>query len=195
MKIQLFKWTALTLGTLLGVAHIGVIGHLIKPQPPKESKIAQTPTINIPNGPYSSYTIKSGKEGYEIEYRANDPLILESERTHDSASERRGFFGGGTQRRTEYRRDQYTMDGNRNIGSGVIDQEGKSAAEIECIVADAGSRSQGAMAGSALSAGLLVPAVINIPYIGWLVAGWSTLLGQNIGSEVGSQVGSVFNDC
>ncbi len=195
MKIQPFKWTALTLGTLLGVAHIGVIGHIIKPQTPEEPQIAQAPTINIPSGPYSSYKIRSGKDGYEIEYRANDPLILESEKSHDSASERRGLFGGGTQRRTEYRRDQYTMDGTRNIGGGIIDSEGKSAAEIECIVADAGSRSQGVMAGSALSAGLLAPAIINIPYIGWLAAGWATLLGQNIGSEIGSQVGSVFNDC
>ena len=67
--------------------------------------------------------------------------------------------------------------------------------EIECIVADAGARSQGAMAGTAISTGVLVPAVMNIPYIGWLAAGWATLLGQNIGSEIGSEVGSVFNDC
>ena len=41
----------------------------------------------------------------------------------------------------------------------------------------------------------LAPAVMNIPYIGWLAAGWATLLGQNVGSTVGSEVGSVFNDC
>ena len=62
-------------------------------------------------------------------------------------------------------------------------------------MADAGARSQGAMAGTAISTGVLVPAVMNIPYIGWLAAGWATLLGQNIGSEIGSEVGSVFNDC
>ena len=51
------------------------------------------------------------------------------------------------------------------------------------------------MAGSAITAGVVVPAVMNIPYIGWLAAGWATLLGQNVGSAVGSEVGSVFNDC
>jgi hypothetical protein len=51
------------------------------------------------------------------------------------------------------------------------------------------------MAGSSLAAGLAVPAVSSVPYVGWLAGGWALLLGQNIGSEVGSQVGSVFNDC
>ena len=39
------------------------------------------------------------------------------------------------------------MDGTRNLG-GAVDGEGKSAKDIECIVADAGARSQGAMAGT-----------------------------------------------
>jgi hypothetical protein len=51
------------------------------------------------------------------------------------------------------------------------------------------------MAGSAITAGVVVPAVMNIPYIGWLAAGWATLLGQQAGSSLGSQVGTVFNDC
>ena len=50
------------------------------------------------------------------------------------------------------------------------------------------------MAGSAIATGVGVPAVMGIPYIGWL-AGWVSLLGNNIGSEVGSTVGTVFNDC
>ena len=191
MKIQPFKWTALTLGTLIGVAHIGVLGHLIKPV--EEQTL---PVINIPSGPYSSYRIISGKDGYEVEYRANDPKVLESERSLNSDETRRGLFGGGTSNRQEYRRDQYTMDGTRNVGGAVTqDEEGKSAEEIECIVADAGSRSQGAIAGSVVATGVLVPAALSIPYVGWLAAGWAILLGQNIGSEVGSQVGSVFNDC
>jgi hypothetical protein len=51
------------------------------------------------------------------------------------------------------------------------------------------------MAGSAIAAGVAVPAVMNIPYVGWLASGWALLLGQKIGSEAGSQVGKVFNDC
>ena len=81
------------------------------------------------------------------------------------------------------------------MGGASLPGEGKSAGDVECIVADAGARSQGAMAGSAITAGVVVPAVVNIPYIGWLAAGWATLLGQNVGSAVGSEVGQVFNDC
>ena len=193
MKPPAFRWTALTVGALLGVAHIGVIGHLIKP-----SSVVETPTFNIPNGPYSSYRIRSGRDGYEIEYRANDPLVLESERSLNLDKERKGWFGGGSEQRTEHRRDQYTMDGVRNIGGpgGEIDEEGKSSArDVECIVADAGARSQGALAGSTITTGLIAPAVMSIPYVGWLAAGWATLLGQQVGSDLGSQVGSVFNDC
>ena len=87
------------------------------------------------------------------------------------------------------------MDGARNLGGG-LDGVGKNGAKSEeCIRADAGARSQGALAGTSIAAGALVPAVINIPYVGWLAAGWMTLLGQRVGSDIGSQVGKVFNDC
>ena len=53
----------------------------------------------------------------------------------------------------------------------------------------------GAVVGTSVAAGLLVPAVSSIPYVGWLAGGWALLLGQKAGSELGSQAGSVFNDC
>ncbi len=40
-------------------------------------------------------------------------------------------------------------------------------------MADAGARSQGAMAGSAIAAGVAVPAAVGIPYVGWLAGGWA----------------------
>ena len=180
-----------TAGALFAISHLGLLGYLIdrKAEPPS------VPTINLPRGPYSSYKIKAGKDGYEIEYRANDPKVLESERSLDLDKEKRGFFGGGSEQRIEYRRDQFTMDGTRNMG-GAIGEEGKlTAKDAECLVADAGARSQGAMAGSAIAAGVAVPAVSSIPYVGWLAGGWALLLGQQAGSEIGSQVGSAFNDC
>jgi len=186
------KWTAISLGSIVAIAHIGVLGHLVRREPDR----FQVPTINIPRGtPYSSYKIKAGKDGYTIEYKANDPAILESQRSLSLDKDKKGLFGGGTEKRREWRTDQYTAEGVRNIGGAAVDGEGKSAKDIECIVADAGARSQGAMAGSAITTGLVAPAVMNIPYIGWLAAGWATLLGNNIGSEIGSEVGSAFNDC
>jgi hypothetical protein len=187
------KVIALALGSAFALAHLGLLGYVINR--PEEPKLPQVPTINIPRGDYSSYTIKAGKDGYEIEYRANDPAILESQRSLSSDSTKKGFFGGGSESRREWRRDQFTMDGTRNLGGATLDGEGKSAKDIECIVADAGARTQGAMAGSAIAAGVAVPALASIPYVGWLAGGWALLLGQKAGSSLGSQVGSVFNDC
>ena len=177
-------------GVSIGVAHIGVLGHLLKP-----TESINHPIIQIPNGKYSSYELDVTKDGYSVRYRANDPKVLSSERSLDLDKTKKGFFGGGTEKRKEYRKDEYTAEGYRNTQGGAVDSEGKSAKEVECIVADAGARSQGAMAGTAISTGVLVPAVMNIPYIGWLAAGWATLLGNQVGESIGSEVGSVFNDC
>ena len=189
------KGIAIGLGILIGAAHIGLLGYVLNKEKPEP--VQQPPTFNLPRGPYSSYKIRAGKEGYEIEYRANDPKILSSERGLDLDKSKKGFFGGSSsEKRNEYRRDEYTMEGTRNMGGAVTQgEEGKSAKDIECIVADAGARSQGAMAGTSIAAGLAVPAVASIPYVGWLAGGWALLLGQKIGSEAGSQVGQVFNDC
>jgi len=182
------KNIAIGLGVVFGIAHIGVLGHLLNAVRP------QYPVINFPQGDYSSYKVEATRDGYRIEYRANDPRVLQSEKSLQLDAAKKGLFGPKVEHRKEYRIDQYTMDGARNLGGGV-DAEGKSAKDIECIVADAGARSQGAMAGSAIAAGVAVPAAMNIPYIGWLASGWALLLGQKMGSEAGSEVGKVFNDC
>ena len=185
------KIVAGAVGGLIAIAHVGLLGYVIhRPKQP------QVPMINIPHGDYSSYRIKAGKDGYEVEYRANDPAILESQKSLDLQKSQSGFFGGKKyENRREYRSDQFTMDGTRNLGGAVSEGEGKSAKDIECLVADAGARSQGAMAGSAIAAGVAVPALASIPYVGWLAGGWALLLGQKAGSSLGSTVGSVFNDC
>ena len=183
------KIASIGLGAVIGVAHIGILGHLVS-----RKQVVQPPAINFPSGRYSSYKVEVDKDGYTIEYKANDPKTLTSERSLDLVENKKGIFGGRDVDKTEYRRDEYTAEGFRNTGGGAAG-EGKSASDIECIVADAGARSQGAMAGTAISTGVIAPAVMNIPYIGWLAAGWANLLGQRIGEEAGSKVGSVFNDC
>ena len=108
------KWATLTVGALFGFAHIGILGHILtKPQ---------YPAINFPDGDYSSFTVKSGKNGYHIEYKANDPAILESSKSLIHDRDKRGLFGPTTDMRREYRSDQYTMDGQRNIGGAVTSQ-------------------------------------------------------------------------
>ena len=99
--MKTLKYLGIGLGAIVGVAHIGVLGHLIRQQP---DKVIQVPTINIPSGtPYSSYKIEAGKDGYTIEYKANDPAILESQRSLSLDKEKKGLFGGGTEVRREWR--------------------------------------------------------------------------------------------
>ena len=76
---QPFKLIALGLGSVIAIAHIGVLGHLINATNQKPVM----PSINLPTGPYSSYDVNVGKEGYSIRYNANDPKTLKSERTLD----------------------------------------------------------------------------------------------------------------
>ena len=89
------KWTAISLGSIVAIAHIGVLGHLVRREPDR----IQVPTINIPRGtPYSSYKIEAGKDGYTIEYKANDPAILESQRSLILDKEKKGLFVVAEQR-------------------------------------------------------------------------------------------------
>ena len=74
-----FKIIISTVGALFAISHLGLLGYLIDRKP--EAEVPQVPTINIPRGDYSSYKIHAGKDGYTIEYKANDPAILESERS------------------------------------------------------------------------------------------------------------------
>ena len=188
-----FKWVALSVGGVIAVAHIGVLGHLMDMNK-KYADRPQYPSINLPTGEYSSYDVNVNREGYSIRYNANDPRVLTSERSLDLDKEKKGLFGGGTEQRKEWRRDEYTMDGTRNIGGGA-DEEGKlSAKDVECIKAEGGAQAQGAMVGTSIAASA-APMLTGIPYIGWLAVGWANLLGQRAGSAVGSEVGSVFNDC
>ena len=91
-KPSTFKILIGTIGALFAVSHIGLIGYVIRQ--PEEPSVPQVPTINIPRGDYSSYTIEAGKEGYRIQYKANDPAILESEKSLRLNQHKKGFFGG-----------------------------------------------------------------------------------------------------
>jgi len=188
-----FKWVALSVGGVIAVAHIGVLGHLMDMNK-KYADRPQYPSINLPTGEYSSYDVNVNRDGYSIKYKANDPRVLTSEKSLDLDKEKKGLFGGGTEKRTEWRRDEYTMDGTRNIGGGA-DEEGKlSAKDVECIKAEGGAQAQGAMVGTSIAASA-APMLTGIPYIGWLAVGWANLLGQRAGSAVGSEVSSILNDC
>ena len=193
-KPSTFKILIGTVGALFAVSHIGLVGYVIRQ--PEEPPLPQVPSINIPRGDYSSYTIEAGKDGYRIQYKANDPAVLESQRSLSLDKDKKGLFGGGTEMRREWRRDQYTMDGVRNIGGTADTTEGKSNAKSAGVYRGGRWSTISRCNGSgAIAAGVAVPAVASIPYVGWLAGGWALLLGQKAGSSIGSTVGQVFNDC
>ena len=99
------KWIAIgVIGSLFALSHIGMIGMLAK----KESKF---PQINVPVGDYTSYNVMAGKDGYSINYKANDPTVMSVDKDIKSKG---GFLGlaNNTTKVTE----EYVMDGAYHQG-------------------------------------------------------------------------------
>lgn len=178
---SLSKWFALGLGGLFGIAHIGVLGHLMKS--------TNMPVINLPVNDYTSYTVEASKNGYKIDYKSNDPKVMGTRKFVDKEN---GFFGIGGKSRVEYD-EEYTMDGAKHTGGGSL---GKlDAKTIECIKAEGGGASSGALVGASVAGGVIAPSLVSIPYVGWLLAGWVTLFGQEKGAEIGGELATITKDC
>ena len=175
-----FKWAALTVGTLFGVAHLGILGHLLN--------LKKVPIINLPVGDYTSYAVEAGETGYRIQYNANDPKVMGVRKYIDKKN---GFFGigGNTFITTE---EEYTMDGAKHLQGGGL---GKlTAKKVECIKAEGGGENAGRMVGATAGAAL-APTILSIPYIGWLAAGWVAMFAQDKGADIGGDVATMLNDC
>tara|TARA_Y100001956_G_scaffold77104_1_gene87039 strand:+ start:375 stop:911 length:537 start_codon:yes stop_codon:yes gene_type:complete len=164
------KWIAISLGSLIGLSHIGMIGMISRQQ--------KFPVVNVPVGPYTSYSVEANKEGYKIMYRANDPKVMHVER---DIKEKGGFLGLGNN--TSKVTQQYTMDGSqhlRNIGTAIT-ENAKSEACIEAIGSGKGT---GKMVGAGVGAAV-APSLTGIPFVGWVLAGAATMIGMDQGSEIG----------
>ena len=57
------KWFAITLGTTLGLGHIGMIGLIAT-----NKSVSKLPTLNLPVGEYTSYDANVTEDGYMISY-------------------------------------------------------------------------------------------------------------------------------
>jgi hypothetical protein len=175
-----FKWAALSVGALFGFAHIGILGHLFNR--------TQFPIINLPVGDYTSYTVEAGRNGYRIQYNANDPKVM-GVRKH--IEKQNGFFGIGG-RSDVITEEEYTMDGGRHLQGGDL---GKlSAQRLECIKAEGAGESTGRMVGASVAAGA-APVFSGIPYVGWLISGWMVMLGQDTGASIGGDIAQIAADC
>ena len=94
-----------------------------------------------PVGEYSSYTVSVNPDGsYTIDYKGHDPTVLDNETYVDTSN---GIFGVGG-RTVTTRNNQYVP------GSSFeeVDEEGKNGARSEeCIKAEGGGESNGALVG------------------------------------------------
>ena len=182
-QVKWGKWFALGLGGLIGISHIGMIGSLSN----RQSKL---PSINLPVGPYTSYNAEVGRDGYKISYRANDPKVMHVER---DVKKKGGFLGLANN--IEKVTEQYTMDGaiHHKPTTTTISSNGEKSEA--CIKAIGGAEGTGRLVGSSIGASA-APTLSNIPFIGWVAAGWVTMFSGNQGAEIGGQMAEDLNkDC
>jgi hypothetical protein len=85
------------------------------------------------------------------------------------------------------------MDGSVHTKSNTkITTDGKSEA---CIKAIGGAEQTGRLVGSSIGTAA-APAVTNIPFVGWVAAGWITMFSGNQGADIGgSMAESMSDDC
>ena len=175
------KWIGISLGTVVGISHIGMIGLL--------ANRTSFPKLDLPIGEYTSYSVEAGKQGYRINYRANDPLRLGVRKSVERPA---GFLGFGKSK-TSFE-EQYTMDGARHI-SNPDGSPKLSAARIECIKAAGGGESTGKIVGGSIGAAVGTSGLASVPYVGWVLAGAATMLGMEQGAEIGGQMAMDFAGC
>ena len=72
---------------------------------------------------------------------------------------------------------------------------GKSNAKREeCIKEAGGGQSTGRIVGASVGAAA-APLLTNIPYIGWVAAGWIAMFSQDQGAEIGGELATSMMDC
>ena len=86
--------------------------------------------------------------------------------------------------------EQYTMDGAVH-NKPITVTEGDKRSEA-CIKAIVGAEGTGRLVGSSIGASA-APALSNIPFIGWVAAGWVTMFSGNQGAEIGGQMAEDLN--
>ena len=164
------KWIGISLGTLLGISHIGMIGMIAR----KES----FPKLNLPIGEYTSYNVVANKEGYSINYRAHDPRVLVKSEGVDRPA---GFLGMGKAKISKH--EQYYIAPSESKSGGLDPKT------IACIKKKGGGEGTGRMVGGALgTAAVTQTGIASVPIIGWVLAGAATMIGMDQGAEIGGNM-------
>ena len=187
-----WKWISVgTVGSLFALSHIGMIGMI--------ARKSSFPQVNLPVGEYTSYSVRAGKDGYAINYRANDPLIMHVER---DVKTKGGFLGLGNN--TVKTKEQYTVGSKTHHGGPVSNHntwidpsaQGKKLSDktIACIEARGGGKSTGKIVGGSIGAAA-GPTLSGIPFVGWVLTGAATMIGMDAGSEIGGSMAESYAGC
>ena len=194
--IKWTKWIAIGVGGLLGLSHLGMIGIIATRKP-----LSKFPQLNIPVSEYTSYSVQANEEGYAINYRANDPLVMATTKTIPGKG---GLFSKGQPTQIV---KQYTMDGAEHhdgpvstrsawIDPAGLTGEGEkkiSAKTIECFKARGSCEGTGRMVGGSVGAAA-GSGLSSIPFVGWVLAGAASMIGMNEGAELGGDLAESFSD-
>ena len=193
------KWFAATVGVVIGVSHIGLIGMVAN-----RSKDGGLPKLDIPVGPYTSYVVSADKEGYKISYTANDPKTAYI--TKD-IKEKGGFLGLANN--TTKTVEEYFMDGQINQGGavsntrswldqkpGLTNQQAQAINDARkseaCVKAIGSAEGTGRLVGTSIGASA-APALSSIPFVGWVAAGWVAMFGGEQGANIGGNMAQDLN--
>ena len=192
----MIKWIGLSLGVLVGVSHIAMIG-MISQQNKKEG----LPVVNIPEGDYGSFRADVTKDGYKISYKANDPKTAYI--TKD-IKEKAGFLGLANNETKVV--EEYFMDGKTNQGGAVSNKRSwlapyqeytdsnpeLSDKDLACIKAVGSAEGTGRLVGTSVGAAA-APTLSTIPFVGWVAAGWVAMFGGEQGAEIGGNMAEDMN--
>ena len=192
------KWIGISLGSLLGITHIGMIGLIAT------NKNTKLPSLDIPVGDYTSYVVSADKDGYKISYSANDPKTAFI--TKD-IKEKGGFLGLANE--TTQITEEYFMDGQTNQGGpvsnhrswidmppGLTGAQAKTISDARkseaCIKAIGSAEGTGRLVGTSIGAAA-APSLSSIPFVGWVAAGWVAMFGGNQGADIGGNMAEDLN--
>ena len=168
-----------SLGILFGLSHLALIQSTV-------NKKSSLPLINLPIGPYTSYIASVTEKGYTIRYKSHSPKIIGNKKLINKPA---GFLGLS---KAEIQTFEQSVAGG---ASGSVSESSElTEKQIACIKAEGSGEATGKLAAASITAPI-TPTLTEIPYVGWLVAGFFNMFGQKQGGEIGGQMAKDFQDC
>ena len=168
-----------TVGGIIGLSHIGMIGLLVARVGVKD----QIPVLSPPVGPYTSYIASASKNGYKIQYQANDPKTM----VKSTATKVKGLTK--TTEKTVV--DEYTMDGKTHLG--VLGMAEAGSLNVACIKAEGGGEQTGKVVGASVGAAA-GSQVMSVPFVGPVLGGLVALGATNKGGNIGGQLAMEWSE-